>query len=97
MTRSPDNDTNRRGLRQVRRRSCVTCPNTASDVSRECLAGRQLRVLRLLIEGESNPEIAAALFISRKTVLNHVTNILAKLEVESRTAAATHVLRHEDV
>jgi NarL family two-component system response regulator LiaR len=50
-------------------------------------------VLRLVVEGQSNQEIADALFISQKTVRNHVTSILAKLEVESRTAAATFALR----
>ncbi|MGH2616202.1 MAG: LuxR C-terminal-related transcriptional regulator, partial [Thermomicrobiales bacterium] len=58
------------------------------------LSPREREVLRLLVEGRSNPEIAAALFISHATVRNHVTNILAKLGVESRTAAATFALRH---
>jgi DNA-binding CsgD family transcriptional regulator len=58
------------------------------------LSPREHDVLRLLVEGHSNPEIAGALFISHKTVRNHVTNILAKLGVESRTAAATFALRH---
>jgi DNA-binding CsgD family transcriptional regulator len=58
------------------------------------LTVREIEVLRLLVEGLSNPEIAAALFISHKTVRNHVTNILAKLGVESRTAAATFAVRH---
>jgi DNA-binding CsgD family transcriptional regulator/tetratricopeptide (TPR) repeat protein len=57
------------------------------------LSPREREVLRLLIEGLSNPEIARALFISHKTVRNHVTNILTKLGVESRTAAATFALR----
>ena len=59
------------------------------------LSPREREVLRLLVEGHSNPEIARALFISHKTVRNHVTNILSKLGVESRTAAATFALRHD--
>ncbi|MCD6033051.1 MAG: transcriptional activator domain, partial [Thermomicrobiales bacterium] len=57
------------------------------------LSPREREVLRLLVEGHSNPEIAGALCISHKTVRNHVTNILSKLGVESRTAAATFALR----
>ncbi len=51
------------------------------------LTVRDLDVLALLVEGRSNREIAEALFVSPRTVDNHVTNILAKLEVKSRTAA----------
>jgi DNA-binding NarL/FixJ family response regulator len=54
-----------------------------------------LEVLRLQIEGESNPEIAVALFISRKTAANHVANILARMHAESRTAAVSIALRHD--
>jgi DNA-binding CsgD family transcriptional regulator len=57
------------------------------------LSPHEREVLRLLVEGHSNPEIAGVLFISHRTVRNHVTNILAKLGVESRTAAATFALR----
>jgi DNA-binding NarL/FixJ family response regulator len=48
---------------------------------------RERDVLRLLTEGYSNREIAEALFLSPRTVANHVTSILAKLESPSRTAA----------
>jgi DNA-binding NarL/FixJ family response regulator len=58
------------------------------------LSPREIEVLRLLAEGHSNAEIAARLYISSKTVRNHVTNILAKLDVPTRTAAATRALRH---
>jgi DNA-binding CsgD family transcriptional regulator len=52
------------------------------------LTVREHKVLRLLVSGRSNPEIAEALFISRATARTHVGNILAKLGVGSRTEAA---------
>jgi DNA-binding NarL/FixJ family response regulator len=58
------------------------------------LTSRELEVLRLLVEGHTNPEIAAALFISHRTVGNHVASIMAKLDVDSRTAAAIYAERH---
>jgi ATP/maltotriose-dependent transcriptional regulator MalT len=58
------------------------------------LSPRERDVLRLIVEGKSDREIASDLFISPHTVMRHVSNILGKLEVESRTAAATHALRH---
>jgi DNA-binding CsgD family transcriptional regulator/tetratricopeptide (TPR) repeat protein len=58
------------------------------------LTARESEVLRLVAEGRSNPEIAAELYISRKTASVHVSNILAKLGVTSRgeAAAAAHKL-----
>jgi DNA-binding CsgD family transcriptional regulator len=52
------------------------------------LTARELEVLRLVAHGQSNPEIAARLFISAKTASVHVSNILAKLNASSRTEAA---------
>jgi DNA-binding NarL/FixJ family response regulator len=52
------------------------------------LTPRELEVLRLLVAGRSNRQIAEALFISGKTVSVHVTNILMKLGVHSRLEAA---------
>jgi DNA-binding CsgD family transcriptional regulator len=54
---------------------------------------REQEVLRLLVEGHSNPEIAQHLFISRKTVEHHVTGILAKLGVPTRSAAVAIAVR----
>ena len=58
------------------------------------LSAREMDVLRLLVEGLSDREIAVELFISPRTVGVHVSHILGKLGVESRTAAATYAVRH---
>lgn len=58
------------------------------------LTPREREVLRLVAEGRSNRSIGEALSISDRTVENHVMHLLAKLDVESRTAAATYAVRH---
>jgi predicted ATPase/DNA-binding CsgD family transcriptional regulator len=58
------------------------------------LSPRELEVLRLLAEGRTDREIGVELFISHHTVARHVSSILGKLGVESRTAAATWAVRH---
>lgn len=57
------------------------------------LSPRELEVLRLLTEGKSDREIAGELSISPRTVMRHVTGILDKLGVSSRTAAAALAIR----
>ena len=59
----------------------------------EPLTGREVDVLRLVAKGMSNQEIANALVISEATVRTHVSNILGKLHVASRTQAALYALR----
>jgi NarL family two-component system response regulator LiaR len=59
----------------------------------EPLTERETEVLRQLAQGKSNKEVAAALVIADKTVRTHVSNILAKLGVTSRTQAALHAVR----
>jgi predicted ATPase/class 3 adenylate cyclase/DNA-binding NarL/FixJ family response regulator len=59
------------------------------------LSARERDVLRLLVEGQSDREIAAALFISYRTVTTHVTSILNKLGLDSRTAVAAYAVRHQ--
>ena len=61
------------------------------------LTPREIEVLRLVAEGKTDREIADALFISRNTVIRHVANILTKLDVNSRTAAAAFALRNSIV
>ena len=59
----------------------------------EKLTDRETEVLRLLAEGKSNKEIAAILYIGETTVKTHVSNILTKLGVPSRTQAALYAVR----
>lgn len=60
----------------------------------EDLTNREQEILMLIAQGNSNQEIADALFITLKTVKTHVSNILAKLEVEDRTQAAIYAFKH---
>jgi DNA-binding CsgD family transcriptional regulator len=57
------------------------------------LTARELDVLELVAAGLTNPQIAASLYISRKTAEHHVSNILVKLGVTSRTEAAAAAVR----
>jgi DNA-binding CsgD family transcriptional regulator len=58
------------------------------------LSAREVQVLALVAAGNSNRAIAAELFLSEKTVERHVSNILTKLGVGSRTAAAAYAFEH---
>jgi DNA-binding CsgD family transcriptional regulator len=58
------------------------------------LSKRELEVLRLLVEGMTNQEIAATLFISPHTAANHVAHLMNKLGLDSRAAAAAWAVRH---
>ncbi len=57
------------------------------------LSDRELEVLRLIAEGQSNAQIAAQLVLSEKTVKGHVSNILSKLQLADRTQAAVYAWR----
>ena len=58
------------------------------------LTEREVEVLRMVARGASNPEIAAALVLSEKTVARHLSNIFTKLDVRTRTAAAAFAFEH---
>ena len=61
--------------------------------SPEELTEREAEVLRLVARGHANKQIASSLFVSEKTVKAHVSSILMKLGVQSRTQAALHAVR----
>jgi DNA-binding NarL/FixJ family response regulator len=54
---------------------------------------REVELLRLIVEGRSNRDIAEVLTLSENTVKYHIKNILQKLAVHNRTEAATHAIR----
>ncbi|WP_459503587.1 response regulator [Bacillus sp. C1] len=58
------------------------------------LTKREKEVLREITKGRSNKEIAAELHITEQTVKTHVSNVLAKLEVDDRTQAALYAVKH---
>jgi DNA-binding NarL/FixJ family response regulator len=57
------------------------------------LSARELQVLKLIANGKDNALIAADLHISPKTVKNHISNILMKLQIENRIQAAVYAVR----
>lgn len=68
-------------------------PPTPSDNIGQ-LSQRELEVLKLMVEGKSNPEIAAELYLSTNTVKTHVRGIMNKLSVDDRVQAAVVALRN---
>jgi DNA-binding CsgD family transcriptional regulator/tetratricopeptide (TPR) repeat protein len=85
------------GIQDLARRARIDLSTPAQPAQREQraaahpfgLTDRELGVLRLLGQGKTNPEIAAALFISPRTAGVHVTHILRKLDATTRVQAAT--------
>jgi DNA-binding NarL/FixJ family response regulator len=59
------------------------------------LTARESQILGLVAQGLSNKQIAAQLTLSEHTVHRHVANILVKLRVSSRAAAAAYAARHD--
>jgi DNA-binding NarL/FixJ family response regulator len=65
----------------------------AAATIRAELSDRELQVLKLIANGNDNAQIASELFISPKTVKNHISNILMKLQIENRIQAAVYAVR----
>jgi DNA-binding NarL/FixJ family response regulator len=66
---------------------------SAPEGARADLTERELDVLRLLAAGKANADIAGELYISPKTVKNHIASILMKLQMENRIQAAVYAVR----
>lgn len=90
-----------RAIRAAAAGKVQLCAEAAERLMREvrapenpqALTERETEVLRLLASGRANKEIAYELHIGEKTVKTHVSNILAKLDVPSRTQAALYAVR----
>jgi DNA-binding NarL/FixJ family response regulator len=77
-------------LRELR--AARPAPKAAERLRSE-LTERELEVLRLIANGKDNAQIAAELHISAKTVKNHISNILMKLQIQNRIQAAVYAVR----
>lgn len=101
LLKTTDADELRRAIRAAADGQVQLSPEAAARLMREVrgpdspesLTERETDVLRLVAEGKANKEIAQGLGIGEKTVKTHVSNILAKLGLQSRTQAALHAAR----
>jgi DNA-binding NarL/FixJ family response regulator len=77
----------------VARRLMMSLPRAPQQEPAAQLTGREREILRLVAVGKANKEIAAELLISERTARTHVSNILRKLGLASRTQAALWAVR----
>jgi DNA-binding NarL/FixJ family response regulator len=75
-----------------RLRASSAQPDIAETIRTE-LSDREIDVLKLIANGKDNAQIAAELHISPKTVKNHISNILMKLQIDNRIQAAVYAVR----
>jgi DNA-binding NarL/FixJ family response regulator len=73
-------------------RSTSSIPAIAETIRAE-LSDREIEVLKLIANGKDNAQIAAELHISPKTVKNHISNILMKLQIDNRIQAAVYAVK----
>lgn len=67
--------------------------STQLEIDRLGLTQREVEVIRFVVQGASNPEIADVLHISKRTVATHIENVLRKLDAHSRVEIAVRALR----
>src|SRR5437588_445963 len=96
-----DHDVVREGIRLVLETDRVLTrvrqsPLFARDQKLGSLTPREDEILKLLATGRTNAQIARETHISEKTVKNHVSTILGKLEVARRTEAAAYFAQHRN-
>jgi len=65
----------------------------SSDQSKPLLTTREREVFELLVQDKTTKEIAGQLFISEKTVRNHISNVMQKLGVKGRSQAVVELVR----
>jgi DNA-binding CsgD family transcriptional regulator len=87
------------GMQELGRRTLSPAPDAAGRRPERSarvagLSNREVEVLRLVAEGQTNRQIAQALALSEKTVARHLTTIFTKTGVENRAGAAAFALRH---
>ena len=73
-------------VREANERAPLAAPAKLTD--------REIEILRLIAEGKDNAEIGAALYISPRTVKNHISSLLTKLQIENRIQAAVYAVRN---
>ena len=79
---------------KVLQRVRATTPSAVdAETIRSELSDREIQVLKLIANGKDNAVIAGELHISPKTVKNHISNILMKLQIENRIQAAVYAVR----
>ncbi len=67
--------------------------SSTPEIKTEALTEREIEVLRLVAQGESNPKIAEHLCVTVNTIKTHLKNILSKLQLENRTQVATYAVQ----
>ena len=79
--------------RSIRHLSASSASHREAELIQSELSDREIEVLKLIANGKDNAMIAAELHISPKTVKNHISNILMKLQIENRIQAAVYAVR----